>query len=175
MSKQMIMGVVAGFVISAAAGTAGYQYLNRPLFAEVLSVNPIKEIIRTPREECYSETVTHKKPVQDENRVAGTAIGAVIGGVLGNQVGDGRGKKLATVAGAVAGGYAGSEVQKGMQEGDTYTTVEQRCQTVTDKKEKISGYEVTYLLDGKQGMIRMDQAPGERIPAEVITGSLGAN
>lgn len=175
MSKQIIMGTVLGVVISAAAGTAGYQYLSRPQFAEVLSVKPIKEIIRTPREECHDETVTHQRPIQDENRVAGTAIGAVIGGVLGNQIGDGRGKKLATVAGAAAGGYAGNEVQKGMQQSDTYTTVERRCQTVTDKKEKISGYDVTYRFEGKEGVIRMDQTPGDTIPADVIAGNLGSN
>lgn len=174
MSTKVIAGAVLGFVISAAAGTAGYQYLNRPQFADVVSVKPIKEIIRTPREECHSETITHQRPVQDENRVAGTAIGAVIGGVLGHQVGGGRGKKLATVAGAAAGGYAGNEVQKGMQERDTYTTVEQRCRTVTDTQEKISGYEVTYVFEGRQGMLRMDEAPAERIPADVIAASLAS-
>jgi uncharacterized protein YcfJ len=105
-------------------------------------------------------------PVKDEKRIAGTAIGAVIGGVLGNQIGDGDGQKLATAAGAVAGGYAGSKVQKGMQEGNTETIVVQGCETVYDNQKIPAGYQVTYLLDGKQGVVRMDHDPGKRIRVE---------
>ena len=43
--------------------------------------------------------VTHTRPVQDEQRIAGSAIGGVLGGVLGHQVGNGRGRDVATVAG----------------------------------------------------------------------------
>ena len=77
----------------------------------MLAVEPIKETIRTPREVCKDVAVTRQKPVQDEHRIAGTAVGAVVGGLLGNQIGGGTGKKIATVAGAVGGGYAGNQVQ----------------------------------------------------------------
>ncbi len=166
MNKSMITGTVLGVVIASVGGAAGYKLLDRPQYAEVLSVKPIKSTIHTPREECHDETVTHTRPVKDENRIAGTAIGAIIGGVLGNQVGGGNGKKLATVAGAAAGGYAGNKTQQHMQEGDTYTTVEQRCQTVTDSHEKVSGYEVRYRLKGKEETVRMDHDPGDKIPVK---------
>ncbi|MFT3929793.1 MAG: glycine zipper 2TM domain-containing protein [Spongiibacteraceae bacterium] len=166
MSKQMITGAVLGAVIATAGGAAGYKYINRDQYADVLDVKPITKTIRTPREECHDETVTHTKPVKDENRIAGTAIGAVIGGVLGNQVGGGNGKKLATVAGAAAGGYAGNKTQQHMQENDTYTTVEQRCTTVMDKSEKITGYEVRYRYKDKEDTIRMDHEPGSKIPVK---------
>jgi uncharacterized protein YcfJ len=165
-SKQMITGAVLGVVIATAGGAAGYKYLDRQQYADVLSVEPIKQTVHTPREECRDEQVTHTRPVKDENRIAGTAIGAVLGGVLGNQVGGGNGKKVATVAGAAAGGYAGNKTQQHMQQGDTYTTVEQRCRTVMDSHEKVSGYEVRYSLKGKEDTVRMDHEPGSKIPVK---------
>lgn len=166
MNKSMLTGTVLGVVVATVGGAAGYKLLDRQQYAEVLDVKPIKETIRTPREECHDEQVTHTRPVKDENRIAGTALGAVLGGVLGNQVGGGNGKKLATVAGAAAGGYAGNKTQQHMQEGDTYTTVEQRCHTVTDTQQKISGYEVRYKLKGDEGTVRMDHEPGDKIPVK---------
>lgn len=167
MNKSMLTGTILGVVIATAGGAvAGYKYLDHAQYAEVLSVEPIKKTIRVPREECHDEQVTHTKPVKDENRIAGTALGAVLGGVLGNQVGGGRGKTLATVAGAAAGGYAGNKTQEHMQESDTYTTVEKRCHTEYDKQEKISGYDVRYRYKGKEDSVQMDRDPGSKIPVK---------
>lgn len=166
MNKSMLTGTVLGVVIATAGGAAGYKLMTQPQYAEVLAVTPIKQTIRTPRQECRDETVTHTKPVKDENRIAGTAIGAVVGGVLGNQVGGGSGKKIATVAGAAAGGYAGNKTQQHMQENDTYTTVEQRCRTVTDSHEKVTGYEVRYRYKDKEDTVTMDREPGNKIPVK---------
>ena len=166
MNKSMLTGTVLGVVVATAGGAAGYKLMTQQQYADVLSVTPVKETIRTPRQECHDEQVTHTRPVKDENRIAGTAIGAVLGGVLGNQVGGGSGKKIATVAGAAAGGYAGNKTQQHMQEGDTYTTVEQRCRTVTDKHEKVVGYDVRYSFKGKEDTVRMDREPGNKIPVK---------
>lgn len=121
MNKSMLVGTALGVVVATAGGAfATYTLVDRgPKFAEVLAVEPIKETIRTPREVCKDVTVTRQKPVQDEHRIAGTAVGAVVGGLLGNQVGGGNGKKIATVAGAVGGGYAGNQVQGRMQANST--------------------------------------------------------
>ena len=40
-----------------------------------------QETVKTPRQECRNVTVTHRRPVQDENRIAGSVLGAVAGGV----------------------------------------------------------------------------------------------
>ena len=40
------------------------------------------------------------------------------------------------------------------------------CLVVSDTSSIQSGYDVTYELDGMQKVIRMDRAPGERIPVE---------
>lgn len=166
MNKSMLVGTVLGAVVVTAGGAfATYTLVDRgPEFAKVLAVEPVKETIKTPREVCKEVAVTRQKPVQDEHRIAGTAVGAVVGGLLGNQVGGGNGKKIATVAGAVGGGYAGNQVQGRMQQNSTYSTTETRCSTVTDSHDKIVGYDVKYDLDGKIGSVRMGRDPGNQIP-----------
>ena len=165
MSQKFLIGLVLGAIAVTAAGAyAGYQYFGGGTYAEVISVKAITKTIKTPRQDCHDEQVTQQKPVQDEHRVAGTVVGALVGGVLGNQVGSGNGRKVATVAGAAAGGYAGNQIQGQMQKGDTTTTAEQRCVTAYDSAEKQAGYRVTYRLNGKVEVVRMDHDPGRRIP-----------
>jgi len=167
MDKSMLIGIVAGAVaVTAVGGFAGYKALKGPDYAEVISAKEVTEKVRTPREECRDVAVTHQAPVKDEHRIAGTAIGAVLGGVLGNQVGGGKGKTLATVAGAAGGGYAGNKVQENMQKSDQVSEMQTRCKTVYDTSTKSIGYDVTYQLGEKQGVVRMDHNPGQRIPVK---------
>lgn len=140
----------------AGAGSAD----SAPRFARVVASTPVVETERVAREACHDEQVTRQKPVKDEKRVAGAALGAVIGGVLGNQVGDGDGQKLATAAGAIAGGVAGSKIQKRMQQGNTETVTEKRCETVYDTKEKTVGYDVRYRVGDSVQTARMKSDPG---------------
>ncbi len=166
MNKSMVAGIGIGVV--AALGVAAVASLNvferGPQYAQVVSATPIKETVKTPRQECHNVTVTHRRPVQDENRIAGSVLGAVAGGVIGHQFGGGRGKDVATVVGALGGGYAGNQAQGALQERDTYTSTQQRCKTVYDKAEKMLGYDVTYKIGDQQGKIRMDKDPGTQIP-----------
>lgn len=168
MNKSMLAGTVLGVALAAGGGViAGYGVLGEGLGnrdAEVLKVSEIRETLSNPRQVCQDVQVTRQKPVQDEHQVLGTVAGAVIGGVLGNQVGGGSGKKLATVAGAAAGGYAGNKTQERIQAGDTYVTTETRCETVTDTREVVSGYDVTYRYKGEEATVRMDHHPGSSIP-----------
>lgn len=167
-NKSMLAGI--GIGVAAALGVAAVASLNvfdrGPQYAQVVSATPIKETVKTPREACRNVTVTHRRPVQDENRITGSVLGAVAGGVLGHQFGGGRGRDVATVVGALGGGYAGNQIQGGMQERDTYTTTQQRCSTVYDKSEKMLGYDVTYKIGDQQGKIRMDKDPGTQIPLD---------
>ena len=164
MNKSMLAGI--GIGVAAALGVAAVASMNvfnrGPQYAQVVSATPIKESIKTPRQECRNVTMTHRRPVQDENRLTGSVLGAVAGGVIGHQFGGGRGRDVATVV----GGYAGNQVQGKMQARDTYTTTEQRCKTVYDKSEKMLGYDVTYKIGDQQGKIRMDKDPGTQIPLD---------
>ena len=168
MNKSMLAGI--GIGVAAALGVAAVASMNvfnrGPQYAQVVSATPIKESIKTPRQECRNVTMTHRRPVQDENRLTGSVLGAVAGGVIGHQFGGGRGRDVATVVGALGGGYAGTQVQGEMQARDTYTTTEQRCKTVYDKSEKMLGYDVTYKIGDQQGKIRMDKDPGTQIPLD---------
>lgn len=167
MDKSMLIGLVAGAVaVTAVAGVAGYKAMKGPEYADVLNAREVTEKTRTPREVCRDVEVSRQAPVKDPNRIAGTAIGAVLGGVIGNQIGDGKGKTLATVAGAAGGGYAGNKVQENMQESDRVTETKTRCKTVYDAHTKTVGYDVTYRLGDKQGVVRMDHNPGQRIPVQ---------
>jgi len=169
----MLAGIIVGVAVATTAGAiAGFNMLgeDEPTYAEVLNVEEITQTVQTPREVCEDVTVTRKAPVKDDHKILGTATGALLGGILGNQVGGGSGKKIATVAGAAAGGYAGNKVQGNMQDKDTYTTTERRCNTVTDSHQQLDGYNVSYRIGESEGKVRMDHKPGNRIP--VVNGQL---
>lgn len=174
MQKSFVVGSVVGAMLVTAVGaTAGYKAYSRSRGAEVVAVKQVFRTVSTPRQECHDEQVTRVKPSKDPNRVAGTGIGAVVGGLLGNQVGGGNGRVLATVAGAAAGGYAGNKIEQKVQKGNTETVLEQRCTTVYDRHEEPAGYDVRYLLDGREHRVHMDREPGRYLPVQdghVLTG-----
>jgi uncharacterized protein YcfJ len=161
MDSSMVKGIVIGgiaMVVLTAGGVTGYKALTRPAFAEVVAVKEATETVVTPREECQDVQVQKQAPVKDTNRIAGTAIGGVAGGLLGSTIGGGTGK--------TAGAYAGNQVQKNMQQKDVVTSTERRCKTVNEKSQKLIGYDVTYRLEGKEGVVRMAHNPGDRIPVK---------
>jgi uncharacterized protein YcfJ len=165
MNKSMLAGTVLGAVAATAIGSfAGYKMLTKEEFAEVVSVTPLTEQVKTPREECHDETVTKQAPIKDEHRVTGTVIGAIAGGVIGNAIGGHGSNTGAKVVGAAAGGVAGHTIQQKMQENDTVTTTEQRCTTVFDVSERTVGYQVNYRIGDAAGQVRLDHDPGPRIP-----------
>lgn len=135
--------------------------------ADVIAVKEITKTIRTPREVCEDVQVQEQAPVQDTNRIAGTAIGGAAGGALGYSLGHGKtGKKIAAAAGAVGGAVVGNQVQKGMQERDVVTTTKRVCHTVYDESKKVVGYKVTYRLEGKEGVVRTSFRPGATLPVK---------
>jgi uncharacterized protein YcfJ len=169
MDKSMIKGVAIGgiaMVVLSAGAVTSYKALRKPAFADVVAVKEVTETVVTPREECRQVQVQKQAPVQDQNRIAGTAIGGLAGGLLGSTIGGGKGKTVATVAGAAAGAYAGNQVQKSMQQKDVVTATETRCKTVNASAQKLVGYDVTYRLEGKEGVVRMSFNPGKTIPVK---------
>ena len=169
MEKSMTKGIligVAAMVVVAVGSFAAYKTFSKPKFAEVVAVKEIFEMIETPREECRDVQVQQQAPVKDQNRIAGTVLGGVAGGVLGHQIGSGRGKTVATVVGAAGGAYVGNQVQSGMQKRDVVTTTNRECKTVYDKSQQLSGYDVTYRYDGREGVVRTSFKPGATLPVE---------
>jgi uncharacterized protein YcfJ len=115
---------------------------------------------------------------------AGTVIGAIIGGVVGHQFGNSsRGRDHGTVAGVIGGGIIGNMIENSPSNSAPSTVnydpqparvdytpetrTVQRCQTVQDSREQISGYNVTYRYNGRDYQTRMSYDPGQTINVRV--------
>ena len=169
--KKLKTGFALSSVALALSACGGGEGDIKASLATITGVEPIEEILKTPREVCEDVVVTTQAPVKDDHQIAGTAGGAVIGGALGNQIGGGSGNTIATAAGAVIGGAVGKKVQKDHQTGNTQTTTQRQCTTVVDETVQVEGYMVSYEIDGKPGSVRMDEPPqGDSIP--VVNGQL---
>jgi uncharacterized protein YcfJ len=166
MNKSLVTGLIIGVAVAAGAGAIASYTLrsHEPEYAKVVKVTPLTKTISTPRQSCHDETVTHRVQPRDNHQVFGTVAGAVLGGVIGHQIGGGSGRDIATVAGAAAGGYGGNRIEKHVQDQNTYTTTQPRCETVYDKSEKQVGYSVQYRLGDQERTIKMNHDPGDRIP-----------
>lgn len=100
-----------------------------------------------PHQECWVENVVVPALPQGRSNT-GAVIGGVAGGIIGNQVGGGRGRNAATVAGAVLGAVTGERMDNPQQPAQYATQQVQRCRMVSDVKQKLSGYNVTYRYGG---------------------------
>jgi uncharacterized protein YcfJ len=169
-------GAIAGAALMTAGGAAaGYHIYQANHSAVVVSAKPLTRTVKIPRQDCHDEEVTRTKPVKDQNRLVGTGLGALVGGVLGHQVGGRNGKTLATVVGAGAGGYAGNKIQEKVQQGDTYKTTEQRCNTVYDTSQEPAGFDVVYEYKGERHHVHTKEDPGSSVPVKdgkVVLASL---
>lgn len=151
----------AGIAASSSVGAAADGQ-----YAKVVSVTPVRQTVRHPKQVCHDEVVSHSEPPRDQHQIAGTAIGAVVGGLVGHQIGGGKGRTLATVAGAVGGGYAGKRIQESRQQDNVTTSTVQRCETVDNSSTKVVGYDVSYVYNGVTRTTRMDHDPGDRVQVQ---------
>lgn len=148
-------------------------------YAKVIDVQPLTRQVRvsTPQRECWDETRyddrgSYGRPVA-RNSAGSTLLGAVIGAAVGNQIGHGDGRRAATAAGAIIGAGIGN-ANAGRRNGydqppppRAYTV--QRCETQyrEDVQERIDGYRVTYVYNGRRGVTEMPNRPGDRIRVRV--------
>lgn len=162
----------------------GYDY------AEVVDVDPIVRQVRvtTPRRECWTETrydyETRYESVPVNGRygpphqgAAGRMIlGGIIGAAIGNQIGSGDGRRAATVAGALIGSAIGHDAAERRNGGYASREVREerpyeveRCDVRYDEdyEERIDGYRVTYLYNGRERTTRLPYDPGDRIRVRV--------
>jgi uncharacterized protein YcfJ len=149
----------------------GYDY------AKVVDVQPLMTRVRvsTPSRECWDETrVDNRGYGQGGARSSsgGALIGAVIGGVIGHQIGSGRGRDAATAAGAVIGAGIGHRNAERRHAGNLPPSREytvQRCDTrYSDTwEERIDGYRVTYVYNGRRQVTELPYRPGDRIRVRV--------
>jgi uncharacterized protein YcfJ len=172
-NKPLIIGLAAvlaaGGAVAAYSGMRGEHadvvavepvFESREAFADVVTATPVSDVVSVPRRICNDVAVQRRLPERDGN-AGGAIAGALIGGLIGNQVGGGDGRKVATLAGAVAGGYAGREVDRRHVGGRVVAGTEQRCQTISEAREQVVGYDVAYRTEaGEEGRIRVEKKPG---------------
>lgn len=175
-----------------ATGALGAQAQTLIDTARVQSVQPQYESTRVPRQECsnrwrpehgdrhsqrYEEPNPYPTQNQDaERRYGGAIVGGLAGGVLGNQVGGGNGKVAATALGAVLGAFAGDQLDNRNTRpapaypAQAYQTAGRegnRCQTVFDTQQQLTGYQVVYDYRGQTYSTFMRNHPGNRLRVRV--------
>lgn len=157
--------LVGGALLSIGAA-AGYVIATKPEYAQVIFAEPVTRAVTVAEQQCRGVQVKKRKQDKDAHRVAGTVIGGMAGGVIAHQVG-GTGRKAASAAGAADGTSEGNHrAQKKVQARSAIAANERRCRIVNRTEQKVIAYDVRYRLDGKLGKVRMDHAPGARIPVK---------
>ena len=114
---------------------------------------------------------------------AGTVLGAIIGGVVGHQFGGSSGgRDVGTGVGAVVGGLVGNQIENAPSAAPGYapqatgpsrvdyvpeTRTVQRCRTVYDARDEVTGYNVAYRYQGRDYTTRMAYDPGTTMAVQV--------
>jgi uncharacterized protein YcfJ len=189
MNKTLIAAAIA--TVSLGAGFAANASVSDT--AEVISSVPVYERVSAPRQQCYDESVpvnrsaSYRQVRRDDRRYddrgegigPGTVLGAVIGGAIGRQFGNSSGgRDRGTVVGAVLGGVIGSQVERDSRHDGAvvhteppvrqveYRTVS-RCETVSDYRDEVRGYDVTYRYQGRDYRTRLPYDPGRTMQVRV--------
>lgn len=154
-------------------------------YAQVVDVDPIVRYVRvkTPHRVCWDE-VRYDRPRRANRRSAtgSTIAGGLIGGVIGRQFGGGDGRDAMTVVGTLIGSAIGHEraEKRNWRRNDNYyhesvgRSVE-RCRTdyEYEERERIDGYRVTYLYNGRTYKTRTRNHPGDEIRVRVSVAPVG--
>jgi uncharacterized protein YcfJ len=152
----------------------GYDY------ARVVDVDPIMTQVRSavPRRDCYNEVqrssgYSYSRGYSSQS-AAPTLIGGIIGGVIGSQIGHGHGRSVATVAGTLLGAGIGQAAGRNANDRayeyeEPQERVVQRCSMTYDDQveQRIDGYRVTYVYQGREYSTRMPYDPGDRVRIRV--------
>ena len=156
-------------------------------YARVIDVDPIVRYVRvkTPHRVCWDEVRydrSHRSHRSHRVSTTGsTIVGGIIGGVIGRQFGGGNGRDAMTVVGTLVGSAIGHEnaERRNWRRGHDYyepvgRTVE-RCRTdyEYEERERIDGYKVTYLYNGRTYKTRTNRHPGEEIRVKVSVSPVG--
>lgn len=137
-----------------------------PSVAQVVSVKPHYVSETIPERRCHEVQHTIYVNQQSSAPGAGAILGGVAGGLLGSQVGGGSGRIVASVAGATVGAITGAGMQESMNQPQPYAAYSTQCKTHYIKTSVQKGYEVTYMYNGSQGTMLMNNPPliGSALP-----------
>lgn len=137
MNNSALAGIIVGAVVLAAAGS---------IFANS-DYNPLQKYATVVTvEPAFDTTRTPRQVCGDEAAIAQAPTDGAIAPA--------QAPKAEPAAKPADGADAGAALEAGP------------CVVVYDTSSIQSGYDVTYELDGVQKVVRMDHAPGKRIPVE---------
>ena len=198
--KQLFAASLAALAVNAATAQS-YSDTAQVLSAQpVYERNSLprqqcsNETIITDRRvvsQGYVETgYVQPAPFGERTVGAGTVLGAIIGGVVGHQFGrSSGGRDVGTGVGIVAGGLIGNQIENSppAYAGSAYasgparvdyvpeTRNVQRCTTVYDDRDEVTGYNVAYRYQGRDYTTRMAFDPGATMRVQVnLTPETGA-
>ncbi len=166
-----LIGIAA--TVQAGGPGRGHPHHNASYqdWARVTHVQPQYQRVNVPVQQCTTETVYDDRGYRGGDRsLGGAVIGGVAGGVIGNQVGKGNGRAAATAVGAVVGAIVGDRIDN-----DGYRSAQhapygrevQRCYSVDQWENRLTGYNVTYEYNGRQYTRFMTEHPGRRMRVNV--------
>lgn len=187
-TKLILSAIAATFTFAATAQEVRY--------AKVLSVTPIETVqqFNEPRHTCtrVSVPVYHDVPVQVlvdtpvvshvQTNSAAPILGMLIGAAIGNRAFSGDSRVAGTFLGAAVGTAIGESSSRGVYVSShpTYVTQYRRevimqyrddCRSwdQTINRTVITGYVVTYTLNGVSKQVIMNSRPGDHV--KVITST----
>jgi uncharacterized protein YcfJ len=154
-NNTILSGIIVGSVALAAAGAmvvnSGYNPLQE--YANVVSVEPAFDMVRTPRPVCGDEATIAQAQAQAAAH-ASAAPGAPAADAA----------TPAPEAQPAPSPEAGEAAKPDPKSAAGETPPQ--CVVVYDTSSVDAGFDVTYELDGQQKVVRMDRDPGKRIPVE---------
>jgi uncharacterized protein YcfJ len=159
--------IVAPLLLSALAAPAfATDYMDS---APVVSSVPLYQSVNQPQQQCWAESVTS---YEEHRSPGGVILGGIAGGVLGNTIGRGNGRAASTAVGAIVGALVGDHIANRDNSPVAVTRPVQRCQTVDNYRQVLTGYQVTYNYNGRNTTVVLPYDPGPRVPVSVgVTGN----
>ena len=137
-------------------------------YAKVVSVHPVVRTVRVdePHQYCWEEAVYRRGPRKSYTALI---VGGLVGGVIGNQVGGGTGNDLLTVGGVILGASIAHDIAERSLNHRYHSGIQERCQSVHDyhEEQRIQGYDVRYVYNGRSFVRRMDYPPGRKLRVRV--------
>ena len=145
--------------VLAAGGAAAQGVVN----ARVLSSTPVWEPV--PVSDCAPGSYGGR------TSGGGAGVGAVMGGLIGSQMGKGSGHIAGAILGALGGAMLGNAAEA--SQGGYYGGYPGQCGTRYENR--VTGYDVTYEMGGRQYQTRTAQAPGAwiQVPGDPYYGQGG--
>lgn len=162
--------LLAGLIATLSGPALAYQDS-----APVISATPIYQSVNEPRRDCWMDHAVYDAPPvyrERDRNYGGAILGAIVGGVVGHQFGKGGGKDAATAIGAATGAIVGDNIDNDGHRGVPAHArgrpqPEQRCRTIDNWTQRLTGYNVTYRYNGQDYTVVMPYDPGRTVRVNV--------